>query len=71
MIAHILDIAFITRSHIFLSDIHLKLVMEFLVLIFLFGRGWSVGRWLVHLVGGRLVGSRCRLVSGFKKAQLF
>ena len=53
MITHILDIVFITRSHIFLSGIHLKFVIEFLVLIFLIVR-WSVGRWSV--VGDRLVG---------------
>ena len=57
IVTHILDIVFITRSHIFLSEIHLKFVMKFLVLIFLIGR-WSVSRWSVHLVGGRLVGSR-------------
>ena len=51
IITHILDIVFITRSHIFLSEIHLKFVMGFLVFIFLIGL-WSVGRWTVHLVGG-------------------
>ena len=55
MITHILDIVFITRSHIFLSEIHLKIIMEFLVLIFLIGQ-WSVDRWSVHLVGSRLFG---------------
>ena len=50
IITHTLDIVFVTRSHIFLSEIHLKFVMEFLVLIFL------IGRWSVHLVGGRVVG---------------
>ena len=54
---HVLDIVFVTRSHIFLSQIHLKFVMEFLVLIILIGQ-WSVGRWSVHLVGGRLVGAQ-------------
>ena len=34
----------------FLSEIHLKFVMEFLVLIYL------IGRWSVLLVGGRVVG---------------
>ena len=61
IITHVLDIVFITRSHFFLSEIHLKF-MEFLVLIFLIGR-WSVGQWSVGMwlvVGGRLV-------SGFKK----
>ena len=57
MITHILDIVFVTRSHIFLSETHLKFVMEFLVLIFLIGR-WPVGWWSVHLVSGRLVGGR-------------
>ena len=52
----ILDIVFITQSHIVLSEIHLKFVMEFLVLIFLIGR-WS-GRCSVQLVGARLVGAR-------------
>ena len=52
IITHILDIVFITQSHIFLSDIHLKFVIEFLVLIFLIGP-WSFGRLSVHLVGGR------------------
>ena len=76
IITHILDIVFITGSHIFLSEIHLKFVMEFLVFIFLIGR-WSVGQWSVHLVSGRLVGGRWsvgrlvggRLVGGFKKTQ--
>ena len=48
MISHILDIVFITRSHMFLSEIHLKFVMEVLVLIFLIDR----------CSFGRLVGSR-------------
>ena len=56
-VTHILDVAFITRSLIILSEIHLKFVMEFLVVIFLIGQ-WSVGRWSVHLLGGRLVGDR-------------
>ena len=55
IVTHILDIVFITRFHIFLSAIHLKFAMKFLVLTFLIGR-WSVSRWSVHLVGGRLVG---------------
>ena len=40
--------------------------MKFLVLISLIGR-WSVSRWLMHLVGSRLVGgwwSVDRLVGG-------
>ena len=57
IITHMLHIVFITRSHIFLSEIQLKFVMEFLVLIFFIGR-WLVGRWSVHLVGGRLVGGK-------------
>ena len=52
IITHIVDIVFITRSHIFLSEIHLKFVMEFMVLIFLIGR-WLVDWFSVHLVGGR------------------
>ena len=55
MITRILDIVFITRSHIFLSETHLKVIMEFLVLIFLIGQ-WSIDRWSVHLVGSRLFG---------------
>ena len=51
IITDIHDIVFITRSHIFLLIIHLKFVMEFLVVIFLIGR-WSVIRWSVHLAGG-------------------
>ena len=43
VITHILDIVFMTRSHIFLSEMHLKFAMEFLVLIFLIVR-WSVSR---------------------------
>ena len=46
IITYILDIVFIRRSHIAFSEIHLKFVTEFLVLIFL-------------LVDGRLVGGRC------------
>ena len=46
ILTHILDIVFITRSHISLSEIHLKFVMGILVLRFLIGR-WSVGRWSV------------------------
>ena len=61
IITHILDIEFITRSYIFLSEIHIKFVIEFLVLIFLIG-WWLVGWWLVHLVGGRLVGGRWLVV---------
>ena len=57
IVTHILDIVFITQSHIFLSEVHLKLAMKFLVVTFLIGR-WSVTRWFVHLVGGRLVGGR-------------
>ena len=57
----ILDIVFMTRSHIFLSEIYLKLVMKFLVLIFLIGRS-SVSRWSLHLVGGQLVGGRWQVV---------
>ena len=65
IITHLLDIVFITRSHVFLSEIHLKFIMEFLVPILVNGRlvgdrctwsvvGWSVvgGRWSV----GRLIG---------------
>ena len=37
IIIHILDIVFTTRSHIFLSEIHIKFVIDFLVLIFLMG----------------------------------
>ena len=80
IITHILDTVFITRSHIFLSEIHLKFVVEFLVIILLIGRR-SVGRWSVHLVGGgHLVSGRWsfgwwsvlggRLVGGFKKTRL-
>ena len=57
IITHILDTVFITRSHIFLSEIHLKFVVEFLFIILLIGRR-SVGRWSVHLVGGHLVSGR-------------
>ena len=64
VITHILDIVFITRSHIFLSKIHLKFVMEFgphisywsivgWSVVGALGR-WSVGRWLV--VGGWVIG---------------
>ena len=68
IITHILGIEFITRSYIFLSEIHIKFVIEFLVLIFLIG-WWLVGWWSVHLVGGRWwVG---RLVGSFKKALHF
>ena len=66
---HILDIVFITRFHIFLSEIRLKFVFEFLVLIFLIGR-WSIGQWLVHLVGGGLLVAQLvygQLVGGFTK----
>ena len=56
-VAHILDIVFITRSLIILSEIHLKFIMEFLVVIFLIGQ-WLFGWWSVHLLGGRLVGDR-------------
>ena len=55
IITHILDIVFITRLRIFLSEIDLKLVMEFMVLKFLIGQ-WSVG-WLV--VGGRWSVGKC------------
>ena len=48
VITNILDIVFITRPRIFLSEIHLKLVVEFMVFKFLIGQ-WSVGR----LVGCR------------------
>ena len=37
IITHILGIEFITRSYIFLSEIHIKFVIEFLVFIFLIG----------------------------------
>ena len=57
IITHILDIVSITLLHIFLSEIHFKLVMELLVLIFLIGRR-SAGRWLVHFVVGWVVGGR-------------
>ena len=57
IITHILYIVFITRSHMFLSEIHLKFAMTFLILIFLVGR-WSVSQWSLHLVGGRMVGDR-------------
>ena len=69
-IAHILDIVFITRPRMFLSEIHLKFfygisgpqisygTVVSWSMVCAFGRwsaiGWSVGRWLV--VGGRLVG---------------
>ena len=53
IVTHILDIVFITRSHIILSEINFKFVMELLVLIFFIGR-WSIGRWSVRLFGGRL-----------------
>ena len=46
-----------TQSHIVLSEIHLKFVVEFLVLIFLIGQWLVVGalsRWSV--VVGPLVG---------------
>ena len=51
VVIHILDIAFKTQPNIFLSEIHLKLVKEVLVVKFLIGR-CSVGRWSMHLVGG-------------------
>ena len=54
IITHILDTVFITRSPIFLSEIHLKFVMQFLVLIFLIGR-WSVGRCTWSVVGWTVV----------------
>ena len=55
IITRTLDNVFITRPHIFLLEIHLRLVMEFLVLRFLIG--WcSVGRWSAYLVAGWLVG---------------
>ena len=63
----ILDIVSITRPHIFLSEIHLKFVLEFLFLRFLIDRwsidrrsvvGWSCGR--LSMISGWLVG-------GFKK----
>ena len=57
IIIHILDTVFTRRSYIFLSEIHLKFVIEFLVFIFLIGQ-WSIGRWSVLLVGGRLDGGR-------------
>ena len=57
IIPHTLDNVFITRPHIFLLEIHLKLVMEFLVLRFLIG-WWLAGRWLLYLVAGWLVGGR-------------
>ena len=66
IITHILDIVFTIRSHAFLSEIHLRFFMEFLVLIFLIGRR-SGGRWSVQLVGGQLVNGRWsvdRLVGG-------
>ena len=53
----ILNIVFMTQSHIVLSEIHLKFVVEFLVLIFLIGQWLVVGalsRWSV--VVGPLVG---------------
>ena len=37
IIIHILDTVFTTRSDIFLSEIHKKFVIEFLVFIFLIG----------------------------------
>ena len=46
IITPILDIVFITRSRIFLSEIHLKLAMDF----------WSP---YFLLVDGQFVGSRC------------
>ena len=61
IITHILDIIVITRPQTFLSEIYLKFVMKFLVLISLIGR-WSVSRWSVHLVGSRLVGGRWSVV---------
>ena len=56
-----------------LSEINLKFVREFLVLIFPIGR-WLVGWWLAHLVGGQWYVGRWsvvggRLVGGFKKAR--
>ena len=53
----ILNIVFMTQSHIVLSEINLKFVVEFLVLIFLIGQWLVVGalsRWSV--VVGPLVG---------------
>ena len=44
IITRILNIVFIRRSHISWSEVHLKFVTEFLVLIFLIGQ-WSVDRW--------------------------
>ena len=52
IIAHILYIVFITRPHIFLSKIHLKIIMEFLVLVLVISQ-WSVDQWSVQLVGSR------------------
>ena len=46
IITPILDIVFITRSRIFLSEIHLKLAMDFWSSYFL-------------LVDGQFIGSRC------------
>ena len=57
IITRILYNVFITRSRIFLSEIHINFVTEIQVLIFLIGR-WSVGRWLVHLFDSQLVGGR-------------
>ena len=50
----------------FLSEDHLKFIIEPLVLIFLTGQ-WSVGQWSMHLVDGRWSVLCDRLVGGFKK----
>ena len=63
IITHILYIVFITRSRIFLSEIHINFVTEILVLKFLIG-WWSVGQCLVQLVGSQLVGGWWSVVHG-------
>ena len=77
IVTHVLNNISRTRPYIFLSEIILKFVIEFLVLRFLFDP------WSMHLVGCRLADGRwslvdCsvgrysvvggRLIGGFKKA---
>ena len=47
----------------FLSSIHFKFDIEFLVLKFFIGR-WSVDWWLVDIVSSWLVGGRWLVIGG-------
>ena len=49
-----LDILIITRPHIFLSAVHLKVAVVFWVLILFIGR-WLVDRPSLHLAGWSVV----------------